>query len=272
MAKEPPHRFLTVDQAADELNVSAAHVRAMLHSGVLRRIQIGGRRLWRIGRADLEHYIEDVYRKTAEKITAGELPEGGTGISLQLASALQTTENVWRSIEVEFGLLSGSEVSSAVDPAALGESFASDQRSAGNLLAVKRHGGDPYLGFQIDSGQQTIRPVMRDLLIAAKEAGRVNRAWRCGWLPLRASSMARARLTGLTTRHRSSTLPSNPSPSSGDGSQLSWSRRTPGRFSFQDGYISLRLCSASLLAASASMALATTWLQVLSPLTWLVTR
>jgi excisionase family DNA binding protein len=48
---------MTVDQAAEELNVSGNQIRAMLHNGELGGIQIGGRGIWRIGRVDLESYI-----------------------------------------------------------------------------------------------------------------------------------------------------------------------------------------------------------------------
>lgn len=171
-AKEPPHRFLTVDQVADELNVRAAQIRAMLHSGEIRGIQVGGRRIWRIGRADLEQYIEGAYRKTAERFTTGDPSEDAPEVSPQLARALQATKNVWRNMEAEFGLLSGEEVSAAVGRADLGQTFASNQRAAGNLIGVEHRGRYRYPGFQIDRGQRTVRPVMRDLLVVAQEAGR----------------------------------------------------------------------------------------------------
>ena len=49
-------------------------MRMLLKSGELRGIQIGGRGLWRVAVADLESYIADAYRVTAEKITAGDFP------------------------------------------------------------------------------------------------------------------------------------------------------------------------------------------------------
>lgn len=75
-----PHRFLTIEQTAAELNVSQTQVRAMLRAGELRGFQIGGRGLWRIGRADLESYIEAAYEHTAARIVAGELKNEGTGV------------------------------------------------------------------------------------------------------------------------------------------------------------------------------------------------
>jgi excisionase family DNA binding protein len=72
-------RFLTVEQTAEELNVSETQIRAMLRSGELRGIQIGGRGLWRIGRSDIEEFIASAYERAAERRAAGELDdeEGG---------------------------------------------------------------------------------------------------------------------------------------------------------------------------------------------------
>ncbi|GAA2130781.1 hypothetical protein GCM10009825_12010 [Arthrobacter humicola] len=53
-----PRRFLTIEQAAEELNVSDAQIRTLLRAGELRGIQIGGRGLWGIGARDLEDYID----------------------------------------------------------------------------------------------------------------------------------------------------------------------------------------------------------------------
>lgn len=75
---EEPHRaprFLTIEQVARELNVGEPLVRAMLKSGELRGIQVGGRGAWRIGIADVEAYIEQAYQRTAGKIVRGEFLE-----------------------------------------------------------------------------------------------------------------------------------------------------------------------------------------------------
>lgn len=75
-AAEPKRRFLTVEQVAEELNVGIPIVRALLKkSGELRGFQVGGRGIWRIGVADLEDFIRQAYRRTAEKLEAGDLRE-----------------------------------------------------------------------------------------------------------------------------------------------------------------------------------------------------
>ena len=72
-----PRRFLTISQAAEELNVNQNQIRALLRTGELRGIQIGGRGLWRIGASDIEDYVAEAYRRTAELIAAGELHDEG---------------------------------------------------------------------------------------------------------------------------------------------------------------------------------------------------
>lgn len=74
-AEAKKHRFLTVEQVAEELNVSVSQIRALLKCGELRGIQVGGRSVWRIASSDVEDYITEAYRLTAERIIAGELPE-----------------------------------------------------------------------------------------------------------------------------------------------------------------------------------------------------
>lgn len=64
-------RFLTVEQVAEDLNVSPAQIRTLIKSGDLRGIQVGGRGMWRIGTNDLEAYIDEAYQRTAESISAG---------------------------------------------------------------------------------------------------------------------------------------------------------------------------------------------------------
>ncbi|MBT2547217.1 excisionase family DNA-binding protein [Arthrobacter sp. ISL-65] len=81
MTAEPAkRRFLTIEQAAEELNCKGSLIRNLIQTGELRAIQVGARGLWRIGIQDLEDYIVDAYRRTAERIAAGELaddvPEG----------------------------------------------------------------------------------------------------------------------------------------------------------------------------------------------------
>ena len=65
-------RFLTLSDVAEILNISASQTYALVRSGDLQGIQIGGRNQWRVERTKLEEYIEQAYRKTASNLS--ELP------------------------------------------------------------------------------------------------------------------------------------------------------------------------------------------------------
>ncbi len=58
-------RFLTLADVADVLNVSAAQAYALVRSGDIRAIKVGGRGQWRIEESELEDYIARMYAETA---------------------------------------------------------------------------------------------------------------------------------------------------------------------------------------------------------------
>ena len=64
-------RFLTLSDVADELQVSLSQVRALVRSGELPAIQIGGRNQWRIERTRFEEYIDERHSQTVEAIASG---------------------------------------------------------------------------------------------------------------------------------------------------------------------------------------------------------
>ncbi|HWV26855.1 MAG TPA: helix-turn-helix domain-containing protein [Aeromicrobium sp.] len=66
MAASP--RFLTVNDVADVLNVSVRQVRALLSSGELRGIQVGGRGIWRVEDSALEQYIANQYHRNEQRL------------------------------------------------------------------------------------------------------------------------------------------------------------------------------------------------------------
>lgn len=100
------------------------------------------------------------------------LAEIETPVSPQLARSVAATENAWRELEAEFGLLSSLEVSELVGSRSPNRSYASEQHAKARLIAVKRPGGLRYPGFQIDRSEHIIRPVMADLIRIAGDAGR----------------------------------------------------------------------------------------------------
>ena len=61
-------RFLRLEDVAEELKVKLPQVRALVKSGELPAIQIGGRGMWRVERVALENYIEERYAQARSDI------------------------------------------------------------------------------------------------------------------------------------------------------------------------------------------------------------
>ena len=61
-------RFLTLTQVADELNTSPSQTYALVRSGELKGIQIGGRNQWRVERVMLEQFITAAYERTRQQL------------------------------------------------------------------------------------------------------------------------------------------------------------------------------------------------------------
>lgn len=62
-------RFLTLADVCELLQISSAQAYALVRSGELRAIQVGGRGQWRVEDVKLEEYIQASYAKT-EKMVA----------------------------------------------------------------------------------------------------------------------------------------------------------------------------------------------------------
>jgi excisionase family DNA binding protein len=57
-------RFLTLADVADVLNISASQTYALVRSGELEAIKVGGRGQWRVEGEKLEAYIKRMYDQT----------------------------------------------------------------------------------------------------------------------------------------------------------------------------------------------------------------
>lgn len=78
-----PPRFLTLQDVAEILNVSASQAYALVRSGDLRAVKLGGRGQWRVEQAELEAFIQRSYSATEQFIT--EHPYGvDSGVDSQL--------------------------------------------------------------------------------------------------------------------------------------------------------------------------------------------
>jgi excisionase family DNA binding protein len=59
-------RFMTLDDVAVYLNVSVPQVYALVRSGRLPAVKIGGRGVWRVDKRQLEAYIDRMHEETRE--------------------------------------------------------------------------------------------------------------------------------------------------------------------------------------------------------------
>ena len=61
-----PPRFIPLAEVAESLSISASQAYALVRSGELRAIKVGGRGQWRVEVSELEDYIQRMYRQTDE--------------------------------------------------------------------------------------------------------------------------------------------------------------------------------------------------------------
>lgn len=74
-----PPRFLQLSDVAEILNISAAQAYALVRSGDLPAIKVGGRGQWRVEAEQLEAYIQRMYAATRQFVSAH--PLGGAAES-----------------------------------------------------------------------------------------------------------------------------------------------------------------------------------------------
>jgi excisionase family DNA binding protein len=71
-------RFLTLGDVAEVLNISASQTYALVRSGELTAIKIGGRGQWRVEREQLESYIARMYDQTRQFVAEHPFIESAT--------------------------------------------------------------------------------------------------------------------------------------------------------------------------------------------------
>lgn len=76
-------RFLTLTDVAETLNITMAQTKALVRSGSLPAVKIGGRGIWRVEASMLEDYIERMYAETAQ--TIARLADDGEGIDAEVS-------------------------------------------------------------------------------------------------------------------------------------------------------------------------------------------
>lgn len=110
-----------------------------------------------------------VYRN-AEEALARAMVELPVPIDPSTARAAQASENVWRHIASEYGLLSSSEASTLLGARNGNRTYASELRRRGELLAARRKNGYVFPGFQFDRRKGTLRSWVQPLLGGAEDA------------------------------------------------------------------------------------------------------
>lgn len=71
-----PPRFLPLTTVAEMLSISGAQAYALVRTGELPAIKVGGRGQWRVEAAELESYIQRKYAETRAMVRAR--PASGT--------------------------------------------------------------------------------------------------------------------------------------------------------------------------------------------------
>lgn len=61
-------RFMPLSDVAEMLSISASQAYALVRSGELRAIKVGGRGQWRVEVSELEAYIQRSYEETARSL------------------------------------------------------------------------------------------------------------------------------------------------------------------------------------------------------------
>ncbi len=73
-------RFLQLSDVAEVLNISSSQTYALVRSGELPAIKIGGRGQWRVERSALEDYIQRCYAETKAFVSAHPLGRDEAGV------------------------------------------------------------------------------------------------------------------------------------------------------------------------------------------------
>lgn len=71
-----PQRFLTLADVAEVLNISASQTYALVRSGELEAIKVGGRGQWRVESDKLESYIARMYDQTRRFVATHPFVDG----------------------------------------------------------------------------------------------------------------------------------------------------------------------------------------------------
>ncbi|GAB3434573.1 helix-turn-helix domain-containing protein [Phycicoccus ginsengisoli] len=69
-------RFIQLSEVSEVLDISSAQAYALVRSGELPAIKVGGRGQWRVEVAELESYIQRMYHETKSFVAAHPFGQG----------------------------------------------------------------------------------------------------------------------------------------------------------------------------------------------------
>lgn len=118
----------------------------------------------------------DKVRRVEDNVSLHDLENALAGLRSVVepatARAAQATENVWREIARDYGLLKSGDVGALLGASRGNREFVSARRARGELLGVIRNNGYLYPGFQFDRAAGTIRSWVKPLRELAQVNGR----------------------------------------------------------------------------------------------------
>jgi hypothetical protein len=105
-----------------------------------------------------------------EKELAAAMARLSGPVAPEIARGLQITENLWRQVEKDWGLLTSRQVVELLSGGSH-TADASGLRTAGKIIGFRRNGQFRYPGFQFDHHSRRVRPVVPALIALSNELG-----------------------------------------------------------------------------------------------------
>ncbi|UOE43172.1 hypothetical protein [Agromyces larvae] len=118
----------------------------------------------------LEQVVAQVVRARLSMAALAPAMQRLPAVPAGLARIAQATENAWKRIEDEFGLLTSTEVAARLGSRNANRDLAKTYRKRGQLLAVRRLNSFRYPGFQFTRDGQ-VRSIIPELVALAEEIG-----------------------------------------------------------------------------------------------------
>jgi hypothetical protein len=127
-------------------------------------------------------HLHELLRRRDENLDVMGGIEPGVEATPQVARSLQATENRWRRIEREFGMLDSGQVAEFLGASGTNRNLAHSLAKKGQILGVKRGRKTLFPGFQFDADSGEVRPVIAQVASIGRQSGWEDRhllQWLC---------------------------------------------------------------------------------------------